>query len=147
MHIDDTFIVRAPREKVWELFFDIERMGRCMPGVESIERVDGMTYRGRLKIKVGPIAAAFDGMAALTEVDPPRRLVASLEGDDKSIASFVKATFTSTLSPVEGGTQVSYRMDMNLRGRLAQFGTAVIGATAKKVTAEFVGNVKAQLES
>ncbi len=147
MQIDDSFVVRAPREKVWELFFDVERMGRCVPGIESIERVDDTTYRGKLKVKVGPIAAAFNGTAALTEVDPPHRVVALLEGDDKSIVSFVKATFTSTLSPVEGGTQVVYQMDMNLRGRLAQFGTAVFGATAKKVTAEFVGNVKAQLES
>ncbi|HKZ85334.1 MAG TPA: SRPBCC family protein [Anaerolineae bacterium] len=147
MQIDDSFVVHAPREKVWELFFDIGRMGQCVPGVESIERVDDVTYRGKIKIKVGPVAAAFNGTAALKEVDPPRRVVASLEGDDRSIASFVKATFTSTLSSVEGGTQVAYRMDVNLRGRLAQFGTAVINATAKKVTAEFVGNVRATLES
>ena len=102
MQVGDSFVVHAPREKVWELFFDIGRMGQCVPGVESIERVDDVTYRGKLKIKVGPVAAAFNGTAALTEVDPPRRLVASLEGDDRSIASFVKATFTSTLSSVEG---------------------------------------------
>jgi hypothetical protein len=97
-------------------------------------------------VKVGPIAAAFYGTAVLTEIDPPRSVVASLEGDDKSIASFVKATFTSTLSPTKNGTEVAYQMEMNLRGRLAQFGTAVISATAKKMTAEFAKNVTAQLE-
>jgi hypothetical protein len=147
VRIADAFVVRAPLEKVWDLLFDIERMGRCVPGVESIERVDDKTYRGKLKVKVGPIAAAFGGTVTLTQIDPPRRLAAQVEGDDKSIASFVKATFTSTLSPTENGTEVAYQMDMNLRGRLAQFGTAVIGATAKKMTAEFAKNVATQLES
>jgi carbon monoxide dehydrogenase subunit G len=146
VQIADSFVVHAALEKVWDLLFDIERMGRCVPGVESIERVDDKTYRGKLKVKVGPIAAAFYGTAVLTEIDPPRSVVASLEGDDKSIASFVKATFISTLSPTEDGTEVAYQMDMNLRGRLGQFGTAVLGATAKKMTAEFAKNVTAQLE-
>ncbi len=147
MQIGDSFVVRAPLEKVWAFLFDIERMSQCVPGVESIEVVDDKTYRGKLKIKVGPIAAAFGGTVTLTEVEPPRRVVASLEGDDKSSASVVKATFTSTLSPVGGGTEVAYQVDMNLRGRLAQFGGPVIGATAKKMTAEFAKNMGAKLES
>lgn len=147
MRVADSFVVRASLEKVWAFLLDIERMGRCVPGVEAIERVDDKTFRGKLKVRVGPVAAAFTGTAVLTEIEPPRRIVASLEGDDRSIASFVKATFASTLTPIEGGIEVAYQMEVNLRGRLAQFGTAVISATAKKMTAEFAKNVAAQLES
>ncbi|HLF27749.1 MAG TPA: carbon monoxide dehydrogenase subunit G [Anaerolineae bacterium] len=147
MQIDDAFVVQAPRDKVWEFFFDLERLGRCLPGVESIERTDDTHYRGKLKVKVGPIAARFNGTATLVEAEPPRRVVASIEGDDRSIGTFVKMTLTSTLSAIDGGTQVAYQMDVNLRGRLAQFGGAVIGATAKKMAAEFARNVKAQFES
>jgi len=146
VQITGSFTVRAPLEQVWDFLLEVERMGPCVPGVESIERIDHTTYRGKLKIKIGPIAAAFNGIATLIEIDPPRRVVASLEGDDRSIASAVKATFASTLSPVDGGTEVAYQMDVNLRGRLAQFGTAVITATAKKITAEFARNVTTKLE-
>ncbi|HEY4689923.1 MAG TPA: SRPBCC domain-containing protein, partial [Anaerolineae bacterium] len=100
MNIVDSFVVRAPLEGVWAFLFDLERMGQCVPGVESIERVDDTHYRGKLKVKVGPIAAAFNGTATLVEAEPPRRVVASIEGDDRSIATFVKMTLTSTLSAV-----------------------------------------------
>ena len=146
MKISDSFLIHAPPEKVWNFLLDIERMSRCVPGVESVEAVDDKTYRGKLKVKVGPIAATFGGVARLTELDPPRRLVASVEGDDKASASAVKAVFEATLSAVEGGTEVSYQMDVALRGRLAQFGGPVIGATAKKMTAEFAKNIGGQLE-
>lgn len=147
MEIVDAFTVRAPLEEVWDFLFDLERMGACVPGVKSIERVDENTYRGKLGVKLGPVTATFDGTATLTELDPPRRIVASLEADDRSLASFVKATFASTLNPIEGGTEVAYRMDLSLRGRLAQFGSGVIGATVKKLTAEFARNMMVQLES
>jgi carbon monoxide dehydrogenase subunit G len=146
VHIADSFVVRAPLETVWQFLFDVERMSRCVPGVEAVEAVDDRTYRGKLRVKVGPISAAFGGTVTLTEVDAPRRVVASVEADDKASASMVRATFSATLAAVEGGTQVAYQMDVNLRGRLAQFGAAVIGGTARKMTADFAEQVRAQLE-
>ncbi len=142
MKISDSFLIHAPPEKVWNFFLDIERMSRCVPGVEAVEALDDKTYRGKLKVKVGPIGATFGGVARLTELDPPRRLVASVAGDANPSASAAKAVFVATLVAVEGGTEVSYQMDVTLRGRGAQFGGPVIGATAKKMTAEFVKNVE-----
>jgi carbon monoxide dehydrogenase subunit G len=138
MQINDSLTVAADRERVWAFLMDIKRMAQCMPGVESIEEVDDSTYLGKLKIKVGPIMAAFNGKATIAETEPPNRLVALIEGDDKSSGSAVKATFVSTLSNNgDGGTQIDYEMDINLRGRLAQFGLTVVKGTAKKMTAEF----------
>ena len=74
------------------------------------------------------------------------RIAGTVEGDDKSSASSVKATFTGTLNPVAGGTEAAFQVDANLRGRLAQFGGPVIAATAKKLTAEFAKNLRVQLE-
>jgi carbon monoxide dehydrogenase subunit G len=147
MQIADSFVVGAPPEAVWAFLFDLEQMGECVPGLASVKKVDERTYRGTLKVKVGPVAAAFDGTATLTEFDPPRRLAAVLVGDDKLIASLVKTSFLSTLTAVEAGTEVAYQMEVNLRGRLAQFGTTVVSATAKKMTAEFAQNVRTRLES
>jgi carbon monoxide dehydrogenase subunit G len=146
MQIKDAFVINAPQEKVWELLFDIPRLSKCVPGIESVEVVDDKTYRGKLVVKVGPIKSEFGGVVTLTEVVPPQKISGSVDGDDKASASSIKATFSGTLSPVENGTEAAFIVDVNLRGRLAQFGGPVITATAKKLTAEFAKNLRAQLE-
>ena len=146
MQIKDSFVINAPQEKVWELMFDIPRLSKCVPGIESVEVVDDKTYRGKLVVKVGPIKSEFGGTVTLTEVNAPNRIAGTVEGDDKASASSVKAGFTGTLTTVEGGTEAAFQVDVNLRGRLAQFGGPVIAATAKKLTAEFAKNLRAQLE-
>ena len=146
MQIKDSFVINAPQEKVWELMFDIPRLSKCVPGIESVEVVDDKTYRGKLVVKVGPIKSKFGGIVKLTEVVPPQKIAGSVDGDDKTSASSIKATFTGTLTPVADGTEAAFIVDVNLRGRLAQFGGPVITATAKKITAEFAKNLRAQLE-
>lgn len=137
MLLKDSFIIEAPVEAVWTLLEDVERIAACVPGVEKVEEVGPDSYKGALKIKIGPISAAFAGQVTITERTPMERLVAEVVGDDKGSASRVKATFTGLLSPSGSGTQLDYEMDVALRGRLAQFGLAVVQATAKKMTAEF----------
>jgi carbon monoxide dehydrogenase subunit G len=146
MQIKDAFVINAPQDKVWEFLFDIPKLSQCVPGIESVDVVDEKIYRGKLVIKVGPIKSAFSGIVTLTEVDAPNRIAGTVEGDDKSSASSVKATFTGTLKTIEGGTEAAFEVEANLRGRLAQFGGPVINATAKKLTAEFAKNLRAQLE-
>jgi carbon monoxide dehydrogenase subunit G len=146
MQIKDSFLINAPQEKVWELLFDIPRLSKCVPGIESVEVVDDKTYRGKLVVKVGPIKSEFTGLVMLTEIVAPNRIAGTVEGDDKASASMVKAGFSGTLTPVENGTEAAFVVDVNLRGRLAQFGGPVITATAKKITAEFAKNLRAQLE-
>lgn len=146
MQIKDAFVIKAPQEKVWEFLFDIPKLSQCVPGIESVEVVDEKIYRGKLVVKVGPIKSEFGGTVTLTEIEAPNRIAGTVEGDDKSSASSVKATFKGTLTPVEGGTEAAFQVEANLRGRLAQFGGPVVTATAKKLTAEFAKNLREQLE-
>jgi len=146
MQIKDSFVVKASQDKVWEFLFDIPKLSQCVPGIESVEVVDDKTYRGKLVVKVGPIRSEFGGTVTLTEAEAPNRIAGTVEGDDKYSESSVKATFTGTLTSVEGGTEAAFQVDANLRGRLAQFGGPVITATAKKLTAEFAKNLRVQLE-
>lgn len=146
MQIKDSFVINAPQEKVWDFLFDIPKLSQCIPGIESVAVVDDKTYRGKLVVKVGPIKSELRGKLTLMEVKAPNRIAGAVEGDDKSSASSVKATFTGTLKTVEGGTEAAFEVEANLRGRLAQFGGPVIMATAKKLTAEFAKNLRAQLE-
>lgn len=146
MQIKDSFVINAPQDKVWEFLFDIPKLSECVPGIEDVEVVDDKTYRGKLVVKVGPIKSSFSGTVNLTEVDAPNRIAGTVEGNDKSSASSVKASFTGTLKSVDGGTEAAFVVEANLRGRLAQFGGPVITATAKKLTAEFAKNLRERLE-
>jgi carbon monoxide dehydrogenase subunit G len=98
-----------------------------------------------LKIKIGPVGAAFAGQVTVIERTSMERLVAEVSGQDKGSASLVKATFTGQLSATETGTHLDYEMDIALRGRLAQFGLTVVQGTAKKMTAEFAKCLTATL--
>ena len=146
MQIKDSFFINAPQDKVWEFLFDIPKLSECVPGIEDVEMVDDKTYRGKLVVKVGPIKSSFNGAVILKEIDAPNQIAGTVEGEDKSSASSVMATFTGTLKAVDGGTEAAFEVEANLRGRLAQFGGPVITATAKKLTAEFAKNLRARLE-
>lgn len=147
MKIEDTFTIQSPVQTVWDFLLDIERMSVCVPGVERVEAVDDTTYRGELKVKVGPIAASFGGKAELVEIDEPRRLVAKVEGADTRTASRVTGTFASTLSPTsDETTDIAYTMDVVIRGRLGRFGQGVMREVARQLTGEFAKCVQAQLQ-
>lgn len=145
MLLKDSFMIEAPVEAVWALLEDVHRIAACVPGIENVEEVGPDTYNGALRIKIGPISAAFAGQVTITERTPLERLVAEVSGQDKSSASLVKATFTGQLNRVETSTQLAYEMDIALRGRLAQFGLTVVQGTAKKMTTEFARCVTAKL--
>lgn len=147
MKISDSFTLNAPQEEVWAFLLDIEQMSQCIPGAQEVEQIDEKTYRGALKLRIGPIAPAFRGTVTLSELDPPNRLVAKIAADDDGSGSTVKARFTSTLSTVAEGTEVSFETEVNLRGRLAQFGSAVVRGTARKVTAEFRKCVEQEIDA
>jgi len=145
VQIKDAFTIEAPVETVWAFLQDIPRVSTCVPGVQEVEEIEPDVYRGLLKVKVGPLSAAFSGRVTIIERVAPERMVAQIEGEDKSSASFVKATFASRLKPVATGTEIEYEMDVALRGRLAQFGFTVVRATAKKMTAEFARRLQEAL--
>jgi carbon monoxide dehydrogenase subunit G len=145
MLIKDGFVVNAPVETVWAFLHDIPRLSACVPGVEEVQEIEPDVYQGRLKVKVGPLTAAFGGCVTIVERVAPELLAARVEGEDRSSASFVKATFSGRLTPVETGTQLEYEMDLALRGRLAQFGLTVVQGTAKKMTAEFARRLQEAL--
>lgn len=137
MLLKDSLTIAAPIDAVWAVLDDVPRVSGCVPGVDGVTESGPDTYRGALKVKVGPIIASFEGTVRFTGRVPRERLVAEVEGQDKSSASLVKATFTGMLSAVEAGTRIDYEVDVALRGRLAQFGVTVVQATARKMTAQF----------
>lgn len=146
MIIDGSFIIQAPVDKVWDYLVDIQRMSGCLPGVENVEQTDGENYKGTVTVRVGPISTSFQGTVALMEQDAPRLLKAKLQGRDRKTSSMVSGEFAAELAPVDQGTEVQYKFDLAIRGRLGQFGQAVILDTSRQLTDEFVNCLRTRIE-
>jgi len=147
MIIEETFTIEAPVQKVWDFFLNVDQMSKCVPGAQ-VKQIDAENYEGALSVKVGPIGADFSGSVTLTQQTPPTALEATLKAKDKMTGSMVQGKFTSALqSTALAQTQVRYTIDVTIRGKLGQFGQTVIQDTAKRISGEFVGCVKAQIET
>lgn len=147
MLVEEKFTVRAPVETVWGFLLDVDGLSVCVPGCESLEVVGDGVYRARVAQKVGFIGVKFDLILTITEIDPPRRLVSRLTGDDVGNAGALDGANTlelKALSPEE--TEVSYSSETRIVGRLATLGESVMRGKARKLAAQFASSVKGKLE-
>lgn len=146
MKIEESFVLDAHPERAFAFLADVERVARCVPGVTDLERQGDGSYGARLRTEVGPIKAVFAGQLELTP-RPPDQLTAHGKGRDRTSGSRAEVTFDARLSPVdqESRTRVDSVADVTIRGRLGQFGTGVIRATATEVIREFVDCANQQL--
>src|SRR5438874_12518615 len=122
MDITDSFRVSTPIDATWKVMLDIEGIAPCMPGAQ-LQEVDGDEYRGVVKVKVGPITAQYKGAARLAEVDQAnRRVVLDASGRDTRGQGNAKAQIEVTMKPDGEGTEVDIRTDLQITGKVAQFG-------------------------
>ena len=145
MKIEDSFTLPATIERAWDTLIDPIILAKCVPGIDALEAIDERTFRGTLKVKVGPIKTNFVGTAKFVEMNTPHYLQASIKGDDKKTASVVQATFSATFEPAANGTKINYSIEVTMRGRLAQFGSAMMQGIAKKLAAKFVDCIQATI--
>jgi carbon monoxide dehydrogenase subunit G len=114
----------------------------------DVRQTDPEHFEGELKVNVGPIGATFSGSVAITQKTPPLTLTATLKGKDKMTGSRVEGEFTSSLKRIEPAvTEVAYKIDVTIRGKMGQFGQSVIQDTAKRISSEFLACVKGQIET
>lgn len=139
MRIEERFVLDASPEATFEFLSEVDRVSQCVPGVEGLRRRDDGTYEAQLRAEVGPIRAVFAGSLELTP-RPPAQLTARGRGRDRTSGSRVEVTFDARLSPLDGAqrTTVDSVADVTIRGRLGQFGTGVIRATATELIRDFV---------
>lgn len=145
MQLNNTFAVSLPIEEAWKTFLDLERVAPCLPGA-AITGVDGGTYHGGVKIKVGPISAQYRGVARFVETDDvAHRAVISAQAKDIGGQGNVNATITANLVPQGDGTQVHVETELDLSGRVAQFGRGVISDVSGKLLGQFSKNLEAEI--
>jgi carbon monoxide dehydrogenase subunit G len=140
--IEDSFRVEVPVEEAWKVLLDLERIAPCLPGAQLTE-VEGDEYRGTVKIKVGPITAQYKGVAKIEEADEAnRKVVLQAEGRDTRGQGNASATVVATLVPDGDGTTVNIDTDLNITGKVAQFGRGVMADVSSKLLGQFADNLK-----
>ena len=139
-------VIPVERERLWDFLMDVPKVGRCVPGVETIEAVDGSAYRGGLKVQVGPIRLALEGTITVEEADGTAgRARMRADANDRRLGGGIRARLSLTLSPAEVGTRVQIDTDLAVLGKIGEFGQPVIKKKADAILEEFVRNVRATL--
>ena len=148
MEFDNSFEVPLPPAEAWPVLMDIKRIAPCMPGAELTEVVDDKTYKGKIGVRLGPVALTFAGTVAFEEIDNASHSArVKAQGTDAKGRGGANATASFRLEPVASGSKVLVHTDLALSGSVAQYGRGVgmIQATAAQIINQFANNLKAQL--
>lgn len=147
MQIENEFSVGAPPEKVYAFLLDVNRVVACVPGAELSEVVDPTTFRGHVRIKVGPISVAYKGRARIAVRDDAGRTVTlEAEGSETTGPGSTRATVRMSVVEVNGGSIVRIATDFTVAGRVATFGRGVMEGVSKSLVSHMAGCIKSKLE-
>jgi uncharacterized protein len=138
-------LIAASRPSVWAALNDPEVLKACIPGCDSLEKTSDTQMRASASIKLGPVAAKFAGKLNLSDMDPPAGYKISGEGQGGA-AGFAKGEAVVRLSERQDGTLLSYTVQAQVGGKIAQLGGRLIDATAKSMADQFFKKFAAQLE-
>jgi uncharacterized protein len=136
MQMTGQYRIAAPRETVWQALNDVEVLRQCIPGVEEIEKTSDTSFSAKVRAKVGPVSARFAGEVTLSDLDPPNGYTISGEGKGGA-AGFAKGGAKVRLADDGPATLLSYQVDAQVGGKLAQIGSRLIDGTAKKMADDF----------
>lgn len=141
--MDGEFVVPASREEVWKGLNDPDVLCRSIQGCQELRRTGENSFLAKVKMKIGPVAAVFDGKVDLCDIDPPNSYRIEGQGDGGA-AGFAKGGANVNLSEADGGTLLRYCVNADIGGRLAQLGGRLINGVARKQADLFFANFAAQ---
>ena len=148
MEFDNSFEVPLAPKKAWPILMDIRRITPCMPGAELTEVVDERTYKGKIAVRLGPVALAFAGVVKFEELDNVNRTArVKAQGSDAKGRGGANAIASFRLEAAPGGSKVLVHTDLALSGAVAQYGRGVgiVQATAAQIMSQFAANLRAQI--
>ena len=142
MDLNHEFVVNVPVAEAWAILTDLERIAPCLPGAQLTE-VEGDTYRGQVKIKVGPILAQFKGQASfVSRDDVAHKATLKGEGRDTTGKGNASAMITAELTSVTPtSTKCTVHTDLSISGKVAQFGRGALADVSDKLHAQFSENL------
>jgi carbon monoxide dehydrogenase subunit G len=142
MEMTGEFRIPAPRQRVWEGLNDPEVLKQCIPGCQTLEKVSDTEFNGRVVASVGPVRATFGGKVTLSDLDPPQSYTISGEGSG-GVAGFAKGGAKVNLAEDGAATLLTYAVQAQVGGKLAQVGSRLIDGVARKMANDFFGHFAA----
>lgn len=148
MEFDNSFDVPLSPAQAWAVLMDIPRIAPCMPGAELTEIVDPQNYKGKISVRLGPVALTFSGRVEFESMDEASRSArVKAQGSDAKGRGGANASAAFHIEPVGAGSKVLIHTDLTLSGAVAQYGRGVgmIQAAAAQIIGQFASNLRAQL--
>ena len=143
MDLTGEYLLPAPRQRVWTALNDPEVLKRCIPGCQEIVKLSDTEMTAKVSLSIGPVRATFNGRVTLSDLDPPNGYRIAGEGQG-GVAGFGKGSATVKLVDEGAATKLTYAADASVGGKLAQIGSRLVEATARKLADEFFGRFAAE---
>jgi hypothetical protein len=139
MEMSGEQLIPASQQQTWDALNDPSMLKQCVPGCESIEPIGENQYQVLMVARVGPVSAKFKGKLTLSDIQPPNAYSIDFEGQGGA-AGFAKGGARVRLAEEADKTRLSYDVKANVGGKLAQIGSRLVDAAARKVADEFFRN-------
>jgi hypothetical protein len=148
MQLENSFTVGAPPSRVFAYLLDVNKIVGCVPGAELSEVVDPSTFKGKVKIKVGPITVAYSGTARITNRDDANHAATlEAEGRETTGPGSARASARMSVEADGGGSVVKIVTDYNVAGRVAQFGRGVMEDVSRRIVNDMAACIKSNVEA
>ena len=147
MEIENVFEVGAPPDRVYAFLLDVEHIVGCVPGAELVETIDDNTFKGRVRIKVGPITVSYTGNAEIADRDAETHTaVLKASGRETTGSGSARATANMSVNAKDGGSEVKFVTEFAVAGRVANFGRGVMEDVSRRLVGQMANCIKANLE-
>ena len=144
--ITKTFTIAEPIEKVWAGLSNPMQISGCVPGASITEQIDENNYKGEVSLKFGPVKSKYDGQITIEKMDNENHsMVLKGKGLDSKGKGSAEMTMNGEAKSVENGTEVDFKMLVNIQGTLAQFGSRLINDVSDQLMNQFVSNFQSML--
>ena len=137
MKLEGSYKLNVKQEVVWQALNDANILKKCIPGCESFVKDDENSFQATATNQIGPMNATFSGVVTLTNIKENQSY--TLSGEGKSSVGFVNGSADVNLKEENGSTTLSYKINVNVGGKIAQLGSRLIDGVAKKMSAYFFG--------
>ncbi len=141
--ITKKFSLEAPIEQVWKSLSNPKEISGCVPGATITDQIDDKNYKGEVTLKFGPIKTKYDGEITIAEMDnDAHKMLLRGKGLDSKGKGNAEMTMNGSAVTRDDGTEVDFKMVVNIQGTLAQFGSRLINDVSAQLMDQFVDNFK-----
>jgi carbon monoxide dehydrogenase subunit G len=136
MQLTGEYILPAKPADVWRALNDPDVLRQCIPGCQSLEKLSDTAFKATVGTRIGPLQATFNGEVTLSDLDPPNGYTISGSGSG-GVVGGAKGGAKVRLAPEGDGTKLTYDVDAQVTGKIAQLGSRLVDSTAKMMAGQF----------